>query len=315
MSHGGGRAKAKLLVLLLGVFLSNLGQGKVKEKPADHPKVDESQYVGSEACQACHEDVYKHFEATAHYKTLIYDGWTANRRGCEACHGPGREHVETGGDRSKVISFTGISPKAVAEACLKCHENQEERNNFRRSEHGMNSVSCIACHSPHQAKRAEFLLRDATPALCYSCHGEIKSDFAMPFHHKVPEGSMKCTDCHNQHGGFNPKQMRAATGTDLICFKCHSDKQGPFVFEHAPVKVEGCMICHVPHGTTNARMLRRNEVRFLCLECHSNTPGIPGERAGLPTPAFHNIATPRFQNCTTCHVNIHGSNLNKLFFE
>jgi hypothetical protein len=24
----------------------------------------------------------------------------------------------------------------------------------------------------------------------------------LPFHHKVLEGAMKCSDCHNPHGGF-----------------------------------------------------------------------------------------------------------------
>jgi DmsE family decaheme c-type cytochrome len=137
-----------------------------------------------------------------------------------------------------------------------------------------------------------------------------------PFHHKVPEGGMKCSDCHNQHGGFLAKQLRSWVGGDVTCLKCHADKAGPFVYEHAPVKTEGCQSCHTPHGSTNPKLLKRNEVRFLCLECHSNTPGIPAEDAGLgpPTPSFHNLATPRFQNCTVCHVMIHGSNNHPFYF-
>ena len=59
------------------------------------------------------------------------------------------------------------------------------------------------------------------------------------------------------------------------------------------------------------RLLKRSEVRFLCLECHADTPGVfsPG------TPSFHNLAQTSWQNCTTCHVNIHGSNLSPVFFE
>jgi len=41
------------------------------------------------------------------------------------------------------------------------------------------------------------------------------------------------------------------------CLRCHADKRGPFVFEHPPVKVEGCEGCHVPHGSMNARLLTR----------------------------------------------------------
>jgi len=32
-----------------------------------------------------------------------------------------------------------------------------------------------------------------------------------------------------------------------------------------------------------------------------------------PTPGFHNIAEPRFQNCVACHARIHGSNADSLF--
>jgi hypothetical protein len=33
------------------------------------------------------------------------------------------------------------------------------------------------------------------------------------------------------------------------CVKCHGDKRGPFTFEHAPVRLEGCGACHQPHGS------------------------------------------------------------------
>jgi DmsE family decaheme c-type cytochrome len=154
------------------------------------------------------------------------------------------------------------------------------------------------------------MLRASEPQLCLKCHTEQKAQFSQPFHHRVLEGAMKCSDCHNPHGGFELKQTRLSVGADATCLKCHTDKQGPFVFEHAPLKVEGCAICHTPHGSGNPKMLKRNDVRQLCLECHSNTFEI-----GAPnTPSFHNQATVRFQNCTTCHVKIHGSQNHEFFF-
>ena len=54
------------------------------------------------------------------------------------------------------------------------------------------------------------------------------------------------------------------------CLNCHGDKRGPFTFEHAPVRFEGCSTCHEAHGSANPRMLVRREVRFVCLECHEN---------------------------------------------
>jgi len=152
------------------------------------------------------------------------------------------------------------------------------------------------------------------PQLCLTCHNEMKGQFTQPFHHRVLEGAMKCSDCHNPHGGFEAKQARLNTGADASCMKCHADKQGPFVFEHAPSKVEGCAICHTPHGASNPKMLKRNNVNQLCLECHSNVALKTGEIDTPGAPSFHNQATVRYQNCTTCHAKIHGSNTSSVFF-
>jgi DmsE family decaheme c-type cytochrome len=154
------------------------------------------------------------------------------------------------------------------------------------------------------------MLRNNEPLLCFRCHSEVRSQFTMPFHHRVMEGVMKCTDCHNPHGGFELKQTRLVVGADAACLKCHTDKQGPFLYEHAPLKIEGCAICHIPHGSTNPKLLKRSQVSQLCIECHSTIGNL-----GAPnTPSFHNIATTRFQNCTTCHVKIHGSQTHQFFF-
>jgi DmsE family decaheme c-type cytochrome len=271
-----------------------------------------SPYVGAEMCQACHEDIYKQFAATPHLVTQTSDRYKTPQKGCEACHGPGQEHVEGGGDITKIFNPKGQPPRVANDRCLSCHQQQEERHNFRQSEHGLNQVACIDCHSVHPPKPIEPLLVSKPPALCYQCHGEVAQQFKRPFHHRVPEKGINCTDCHNPHGGFNLAQTRAsAGGTDPICLKCHTDKQGPFVFEHAPIRLEGCVICHTPHGSNNSKLLKRNLVQQLCLECHANTPGLLGPEP----PAFHDIRSRRFQNCTTCHVKIHGSNTSRIFLQ
>jgi DmsE family decaheme c-type cytochrome len=295
-----------------GRAMPSVAPSLAKSRHPQEKQEKESQYVGADTCKLCHEDTYNHFAKTAHFLTVTSSKYGEANKGCEACHGPGKEHVDGGGDATKIYNFKNRATSEMNGRCLTCHERQEERHNFQQSEHGLNQVACTDCHSSHQPELIENLLIKRTPTLCYQCHGEIKQEFSKPFHHRVPEGGMKCTTCHNQHGGFNVTQTREASGgTDPICLKCHTDKQGPFVFEHAPVKLEGCTVCHVPHGSNNPKLHKRPVVQLLCLECHADTPGIMGPEP----PAFHDIRNPRYQNCTTCHVKIHGSNVNRFFFQ
>ncbi len=293
-----------------------------------------SDYVGSETCKECHEDQFKNFSGTKHSKLKDVASWKDKVQGCESCHGPGKAHLEDATNPATIISFKNKNSKQISETCLGCHAGKESHNNFRRGEHWRNDVGCTDCHSPHSApfdhekrgsavfindvsrenpNRASTLrLKASEPQLCMSCHTETKSQFSKPFHHKVMEGTMKCSDCHNPHGGFEAKQTKLGVGTDAACIKCHADKQGPFAFEHAPLKTEGCTACHTPHGSSNPKLLNRSTVRQLCLECHS---ALLSTDEGAPSPT-HNLSfsNTRYLNCTICHARIHGSNASNLFF-
>jgi DmsE family decaheme c-type cytochrome len=143
--------------------------------------------------------------------------------------------------------------------------------------------------------------------LCYGCHSDVKGTFAMPFHHPVPEGAVSCSDCHDVHGTFKPNNLRSTVDQNLICTKCHAETRGPFVFEHAAVKAEGCMGCHTPHGSQNARLLNMPNVNVLCNQCHS--PVAAG------TVHSMGAGSSELTSCTNCHTWIHGSNLNQAFLK
>lgn len=296
------------------------------------PTPDPNEYVGAETCAACHDAQANSVAHTKHGKLETLPEWKGKVVSCESCHGPGKAHVEAEGDKTKIISFKNKNAKEISETCLACHAGKEEHNNFRRGEHWRNNIGCTNCHTAHGPELAnsrtgsttlisdvskqkpteasEAMLKSGEPQLCISCHSEMKAQFSKPFRHKVLEGAMKCSDCHNPHGGFEQKQAKLSVGADSACVKCHSDKQGPFVFEHAPLKTEGCSACHTPHGSANPKMLKRAQVRQLCMECHSSITA----QVAPDVPSFHNQAVLRYQNCTICHSSIHGSNTNKDFF-
>ena len=267
-------------------------------------------YVGSDTCKTCHEDIYtKHFEGTPHF-SLMKGG--TGKHGCEDCHGPGSAHVEGGGDVTKIVSFKTLNAEQSSKICLQCHSASKEQANFLRSDHIRAGVGCTTCHSPHNAKIVRSLLKDGQPQLCYSCHAVQKAEFSRPFRHRVNQGLILCSDCHNPHGSVIPHQLRTSSNQDQVCFKCHTDVRGPFVYEHVPVKEEGCVACHMPHGSTNPRMLKVSQVNLLCLQCHtlaeSNALSQP------PVGPVHNQSA-KYQACTMCHAFIHGSNFSEVFFK
>jgi DmsE family decaheme c-type cytochrome len=291
---------------------------------ADLPKADASNggFVGSTVCRACHPDVWLKFYKNPHYRSIASGKEKPADTGCEGCHGPGEKHVKAHGGKPTIIAFSLLSPKQSLDACLRCHSESLSRANIRSSPHTMNGVSCTACHSIHKSTTPKFLLAKSPPEGCYGCHTNVRGDFSLPFKHRVNEGFMSCVDCHNPHGTFSPT-WRLATRPALVsqslaneeaCLKCHVDKRGPFAFEHPPVRVEGCEICHSPHGSTNARLLKRPVVFTMCLECHNGAGTFGRTGTGIPSlsPA-HNMSDPRYQNCTSCHVRIHGSNADPLF--
>ncbi|HPS77687.1 MAG TPA: cytochrome c3 family protein, partial [Thermoanaerobaculaceae bacterium] len=92
---------------------------------------------------------------------------------------------------------------------------------------------------------------------------------------------------------------------EVVCLTCHTEKSGPFVFSHSSVVLGGCMGCHEPHGSANPRMLTRSRAAQVCLECHTSGAAA---KVGSQPPSFHDLRSPRYQNCTTCHTAVHGSN-------
>jgi len=298
--------------LLLVVFLFSARAFATPATSAKQASSNSSQsaapgdYVGQETCATCHDEVAKGFSSNPHSKLAEMYGKTGVT--CEGCHGPGKAHVDGGGDITKIFNPAKATAKEIDAKCLSCHQGQHA--NFERTAHGQNNVSCISCHSVHHTEDKVQLLKVAEPKLCFQCHTDTKAQFNMPFHHKVEEGLLKCSDCHDPHGTFDKKNLRSSSQMDAVCTKCHSETAGPFVYEHDVVRTEGCTACHFPHGGPNPRLLNRANVNTICLQCHSPSPNFT---TAQPSGPAHNQAA-QYQSCTICHTSIHGSNVSPVFF-
>jgi DmsE family decaheme c-type cytochrome len=287
--------------LTLCFFLS---VGAFASSNPDKTKIEQASFVGSETCKGCHEDIAKGFQENPHTKISLMHGKADSSVTCESCHGSGKAHVEGGGDPSKIFNPAKHSAKEVDAKCQTCHAGVHP--NFDRSPHAKANVGCTSCHSVHQSKE-EKLLKASEPTLCFQCHADTKPAFSMPFHHKVNEGLIKCSDCHDAHGTFLANNVKSTADQNAICTKCHTETRGPFVYEHAAVKAEGCVGCHTPHGSQNARLLNMPSINPLCNQCHSNVAAstVHGMSAG----------SSEIVACTNCHTYIHGSNMNAAFIK
>lgn len=297
---------ASMALLPAGLLAGNLF-GLPAQQPAAKGDAPKAGTINNEDCAVCHEDLAKAFEKNTH--AILEKSPQFNlKNSCESCHGPGQAHVDASGDKTKIIGFKGTAAKEYNKQCLACHQKGHELQGFKGSLHAKSGLACSECHGIHKSVRTTRLLKQPANDLCLSCHLQRRADFSKPYHHRVKERAIRCTDCHQPHGGLESRQLRAGSIAETPCLKCHSDKNGPFVFEHAAAAIRGCTACHEPHGSNNAKMLIRSRVASLCLECHSRTSNILTSQP----PAIHNVRSPRYQNCTTCHVKIHGSNSSPL---
>ena len=268
----------------------------------------DSGFVGSETCKGCHEISHASYAKSVHAKKAI-SGSPANREGCESCHGPGAQHVEKGGGKGvSILAFErkGDS-KAKSSKCLACHEESKHLTSWDISKHKSAGISCDNCHSIHGG--TDKPLKAKEPDLCYSCHKYIRTQQNKQSHHPVKEGRLRCSSCHNVHGSFGPRMVKADSVNDL-CYTCHTEKRGPYAFEHPPVQ-ENCLNCHEIHGSNHSKLLVR-KVPFLCQSCHTRTQTSHPVR---PYTNFHSFGGPatvqknKFyaRSCLNCHGNIHGS--------
>jgi len=194
-------------------------------------------------CAECHStNLQKNFDAASNtYDTT----WSEINVSCEACHGPGSEHVVWAeiqpmarpeiDDYGLVIRTGGISSSEQVELCAPCH--------VRRTELGDWDHSTTA------------LLHSYVPALLdeglYHADGQILEEvyvWGSFTQSKMYANDVRCTDCHDAHS-----LKLKFEGNDL-CLQCHRGDAYDTPEHHFHKKIhEGkpsdgalCIKCHMP---------------------------------------------------------------------
>ena len=270
-----------VLALLLFAVVTPLG--------ADEP-------VPMEDCAMCHDDVAEPFAAGPHGSLMAARSPKSLEISCATCHGATAAHVDE-------PDVSNVNRRPDNAACLRCHVDSMAKMDLATPGHVRNGIACLDCHaSGHGESKAEHLLLDEPRLLCARCHQQEANTFRLPYAHRNGLKPFDCTECHEIHDVMRAGRI-SLLDAGAPCVSCHIEKKTPFVFPHPPGDRDGCVSCHVPHGTTNPRQLTRASVTMLCLECHPSVP------------SFHDITRPRYKNCQSCHAAIHGSNRDPLLFK
>jgi predicted CXXCH cytochrome family protein len=212
--HGKKLALSLSALLVVTVLISCVHTSHIYVSP---PFIPGAEYVGSETCAECHEEITIPFR-TATHANLMARGGNAIEAGCESCHGAGSIHVEAGGGRDNIIN-----PDRSPQVCFSCHLNT--RGEFNLPFHhpvAEGKIRCSDCHEMHHGPAvrrggSSLALERET---CGRCHPNQHGPFVFE-HEAMREG---CTICHSPHGSVNNKMLVQRNHT--LCLKCH--------FQHQP---------------------------------------------------------------------------------
>jgi DmsE family decaheme c-type cytochrome len=296
-------------VAFVGLFLTFVSQSEtspVQAQETSTATVAQQTTIGQE-CRECHEASHdrnvESFAMDAHGRSgkFLKDGRATK---CDSCHGPTEKHMGSG-KAEDIINPAKLPPAQVNEWCLRCHSRDQHTFAWRGGQHDRNDMSCLSCHNVHHAKSPEKLLANFTvEETCLNCHKEQRKALFQRSTHlfRTEQRNMKvgCTSCHNPHGGEAEKMLKEYTVNNL-CYNCHAEKRGPFLWDHPPVR-EDCMNCHSPHGSNNTKLLNAR-VHLLCQQCHVHMLPRHSTTAGQALDIWSIN-----RGCVNCHNQVHGSN-------
>ena len=142
----------------------------------------ETKYLTSPVCIECHQELHATFSDTMMGKIFLNAPRTRQEAlGCEACHGPGMNHLIAIGANKEdkgIINFQNKSLESVSEynaICLSCHQ-AGQRMHWRGSQHDSADLSCTSCHTIMKkvSPKRQFSKKSEIET-CFQCHADKRA--------------------------------------------------------------------------------------------------------------------------------------------
>ncbi len=299
------------IVLKFALILA-LMVGAVAAAAVAAEEEESTEFLGSKNCQFCHPENYDSWMKSKHANAAnpgtSNPAWTKDGIECEACHGPGRDHVSGQGDMSNIISGKD------ADICGQCHSGTVSGRNYWIEGYQpgmqlskMEDLQLISVDpdkippepeanqrltynmwlaSGHSKSLSRIENNSRASADCYGCHSAEgfaakRQDKAIDIAQKEDFHSLICVACHSPHGSTHPRQL--VMEPEELCGSCHTQRavlqgKGAKGIEetrsfHSSVE---CYSCHMTEGNHLMKVLRPDNPDLpenrtdTCTACHSD---------------------------------------------
>ncbi len=185
-------------------------------------------------CADCHStNVSKNYDEKTHSYNTEYSIINVN---CEACHGPGKQHVEDvnrlGDDYSDTGTFQmtlNTKPKELVDQCARCHMRREQFSEY------FNFEGTMLDHYYPQ------LLAERL----YHPDGQILDEvyvYGSFVQSKMYQNNVTCYNCHNSHS------LKLRFDGNKLCAQCHLPEQydtPKHHFHKENTEASQCINCHM----------------------------------------------------------------------
>ncbi|MDO3694000.1 tetratricopeptide repeat protein [Wenyingzhuangia sp. chi5] len=185
-------------------------------------------------CADCHStNVKKNYNEKNH----SYDtNYAIINVSCEACHGPGKKHVENalkkGSDYKNdgTMQMVGLDSKELVDACARCHARRENITLF---------------HTPQGTFLDHYFPQFITKDI-YHADGQILDEdyvYGSFIQSKMYHNGVSCKDCHNPHS------TKRKFDDNRLCMQCHDGATFNVESHHKHkmgTKEAMCINCHMP---------------------------------------------------------------------
>ena len=185
-------------------------------------------------CSDCHStNVRKNYNQENHSYNTKY---TLINVSCEACHGPGKAHVELASKQGSNYKNLGdlkmtskIESKELVDQCARCHMRREQ----------------ISSHFNFEGSMLDHYFPELLNTRTYHPDGQILDEvyvYGSFMQSKMYQNNVSCNDCHNSHS------LKLKFDGNRLCLQCHIPETyntPSHHFHEMDTEASQCVNCHM----------------------------------------------------------------------